>query len=123
MVRVLGSDPGRLHGAAPKLILADEVVQWLENLIDRMLAALETSSGEIPESKMIWMGTRASSLDHPFEAASKPVGYAQVHAARKTDSVFRRRTWKKANPSLDRQPDLERAIRQEAKRARREPSA
>ena len=39
----------RLHGAAPKLILADEVAQWPENLIDRMLAALETSRGKIPE--------------------------------------------------------------------------
>ncbi len=117
MVRVLGSDPRRLHGAAPKLILADEVAQWPENLIDRMLAALETNRGKIPDSKMLWLGTRASSPDHPFEAAFKLVGYIQVHAAAKTDPPFQRRTWKKANPGLDRQPDLERAIRQEAKRA------
>ncbi|MDE0462907.1 MAG: hypothetical protein OXH93_10880 [Caldilineaceae bacterium] len=105
MVRVLGSDPRRLHGAAPKLILADEVAQWPENLIHRMLAALETSRGKIPDSKMLWLGTRASSLDHPFEAVFKLVGYAQVHAARKTDPVFQRRTWKRANPGLNRQPD------------------
>ena len=123
MVRVLGSDPRRLHGAAPKLILADEVAQWPENLIDRMLAALETSRGKIPDSKMLWLGTRASSPDHPFEAAFKLVCYAQVHAAAKTDRPFQRRTWKKANPGLDRQPDLERAIRQEAQRARKDPSA
>ncbi len=123
MMRVLGSDPRRLHGATPKLIMADEVAQWPENLIDRMLAALETSRGKIPDSKMLWLGTRASSPDHPFEAAFKLVGYAQVHAARKTDPVFQHRTWKRANPGLNRQPDLERAIRQEAKRARKDPSA
>ena len=123
MVRVLGSDPRRLHGAAPKLILADEVAQWPENLIDRMLAALETSRGKIPDSKMLWLGTRANSPDHPFEAAFKLVGYAQIHAARAGDRIFQRRTWKRANPGLDRQPDLEKAIRQEAERAKKDPSA
>ena len=123
MLRVLGSDPRRLHGAAPKLILADEVAQWPENLIDRMLAALETSRGKIPESKMLWLGTRAASPDHPFEAAFKLVGYGQVHAARKEDPPFQKRTWRKSNPGLDRLPDLERVIRQEANRAKRDSSA
>ena len=99
------------------------MAQWPENLIDRMLAALETSRGKIPDSKMLWLGTRASSVDHPFEAAFKLVGYAQVHAAAKTDAPFQRRTWKKANPGLDRQPDLEKSIRQEAERAKKDPSA
>jgi len=131
MLRVLGSDPRRLHGAAPKLIWADEVAQWPETQIDWMLAALETSRGKIPGSKMLWLGTRAARPDHPFEAAFNQVGYAedeiavqsQIHAARKTDPVFQRRTWKKANPGLDRFPDLERAIRQEAKRAKIDPQA
>ena len=123
MVRVLGSDPRRLHGAAPRLILADEVAQWPENQIDRMLAALETSRGKIPDSKMLWLGTRASSVDHPFEQAFKLVGYAQVHCAGPNDPMFRKATWRKSNPGIDRQPDLEKAIRQEAKRAKMDPSA
>ena len=61
MLSVLGSDPRRLHARAPLLILADEVAQWPENLLDRMLAALETSRGKIPNSRMMWLGTRASS--------------------------------------------------------------
>lgn len=123
MLRVLGSDPRRLHGAAPKLILADEVAQWPENLLDRMLAALETAQGKIPDSRMLWLGTRAASPDHPFEAAFGAVGYSQVHAADKKDPPFRKRTWKKANPGLDRQPDLERKIRSEARRARYDSAA
>ena len=74
MVRVLGSDPRRLHGAAPKLILADEVAQWPENLIDRMLAALETSRGKIPDGKMLWLGTRASSPDPPSKRTIRSGG-------------------------------------------------
>ena len=88
MLRVLGSDPRRLHGAAPKLILADEVAQWPDTQIDRMLAALETSRGKITGSKMLWLGTRAARPDHPFEAAFRQVGYAQVHAAPNTAPRF-----------------------------------
>ena len=123
MLRVLGSDPRRLHGAAPRLILADEVAQWPVSQIDRMLAALETSRGKIEGSKMLWLGTRAAQPDHPFETAMGLVGYAQVHAARRADPPFQKRTWKLANPGLDRLPDLEAAIRQEAARARIDPSA
>lgn len=113
MLRVLGSDPRRLHGATPRLILADKVAQWPETQVDRMLASLETSRGKIPESKMLWLGTPVARPDHPFEAAFDQVGYAQVHAARKTDPILQRTRWKKDNPSLDRLPDLERTIRQE----------
>ena len=43
LLRCCGSDPRRLHGAAPILILGDELAQWPPNQIDRMLAALDTS--------------------------------------------------------------------------------
>ena len=49
--------------------------------------------------------------------------YAQCHAAGPDDSPFQKRTWSKANPSLDHFPDLEAAIRREAKEAKRDPSA
>ena len=69
MVRVLGSDPRRLHGAAPKLLLYDEVAQWPPERVEPMLAALKTSRGKIPGSKALWLGTRPSAADHPLPAA------------------------------------------------------
>ena len=42
-------------------------------------------------------------------------GYSQVHAARDSDPPFRRSTWRRANPGLDALPDLEAAIRREAR--------
>ena len=119
LLKVLGSDPRRLHGAAPKLMLLDEVAQWPSTNIDRMLAALTTSRGKIPGSKAIWLGTRPASAEHPFERAlSDPVGYSQTHAARDTDPPFHARTWKRANPSLSTMPDLLAVYRAEAKQAR-----
>ena len=67
LLRCAGSDPRRLHGAAPILILGDELAQWPPNQIDRMLAALDTSRGKIPGCRMLWIGTRPASEDHPFE--------------------------------------------------------
>ena len=43
--RCLGSDPRRLHGQQPSLVIADELAQWEPSKIDRCLAALETSLG------------------------------------------------------------------------------
>ena len=124
IVQVLGSDPRRLHGHAPKLIIADELAQWPPGQIDRILAALETSRGKIPGSRMLWIGTRPASPGHPFAAAlGGGVGYSQVHAARPDDPPFQRRSWARANPSLDAMPDLEAALRREARRAKIEPSA
>ena len=44
------------------------------------------------------------------------------HAAAEDDPPFQRRTWAKANPSLDFMPDLEAAIRTEAGHAKSDPS-
>ena len=125
MVRVLGSDPRRLHGAAPKLLLLDEVAQWPPERVGPMLAALRTSRGKIPGSKALWLGTRPSMPDHPFQKAldGHGVGFALCYAAPKDAPPFQRRTWKKANPGLDFLPDLEAVIRAEAQDAKRDESA
>ena len=47
--------------------------------------------------------------------------YCQTHAAREDDPPFQRRTWMKANPSLRHLPDLDVAIRDEAREARQDP--
>ena len=125
MVRVLGSDPRRLHGAAPKLLLLDEVAQWPPERVGPMLAALKTSRGKIPGSKALWLGTRPSAPDHPFQRAldGHGVGFGLCYAAPKDAPPFQRRTWKRANPGLDDLPDLEAVLRQEADDAKRDESA
>ena len=125
MVRVLGSDPRRLHGVAPRLLLYDEVAQWPPERVGPMLAALKTSRGKIPGSKALWLGTRPSTPDHPFQRAldGHGVGFSLCYAAPKDAPPFRRRTWLRANPGLNHLPDLEDVIRQEAEDAKRDESA
>ena len=122
MLTVKGSDPRRLHGAAPALTICDEVAQWPPTKIDEMLAALRTAAGKIPDSRLLMIGTRPSDESHPFAVALRDADYTQIHAARESDPTFQRRTWKKANPSLDFFPDLEKAIRREAQAAKRDPA-
>ena len=125
LVRVLGSDPRRLHGAAPRILLLDELAQWAAGQVAPMLAALRTSRGKIPGSRALWIGTRPSTSDHPFQRAldGQGVGFALCYAARANDPPFQRRTWKRANPGLDRFPDLEAVIRSEAKAAKLDEAA
>ena len=122
MLVVKGSDPKRLHGAAPVLTIADELAQWPTPRIGEMLAALRTAAGKIPNSRLFLIGTRPADDAHPFATALREADYRQVHAARASDSPFARRTWRKANPSLDHMPDLGAAIAREAKAAKRDSS-
>ena len=123
LLRCVGSDPRRLHGAAPILILGDELAQWPPNQIDRMLAALDTSRGKIPGCRMLWIGTRPASEDHPFEKMlAGAADYRQVHKADKgKHDPFKLATWRKANPSLEYLPDLKSTIKKEAARAKKDP--
>ena len=124
MLRVLGSDPRRVHGIAPKLIIGDEISQWPDGRIDAMLAALSTSLGKIPGSRSLWIGTRPSKKSHQFaRILAGDLGYRQVHAAGPDDPPFRRRTWVKANPGLDHLPDLEIKIRKHAREAKNDEAA
>ena len=123
-VRCIGSDPRRAHGLAPALTLADEPAQWESTKSESMLAALRTASGKIPGSRFVALGTRPADPGHWFaKMLDGGAGYAQCHAAGPDDPPFQRRTWKKANPSLDWMPDLEEAIRDEAKLARIDPAS
>ena len=119
MLRCVGSDPARAHGLAPALVLADEIAKWPRGNISKMISALETSRGKIPDSRMLWLGTRAASGAHPFEKMLLPGGadYRQVYAADADDNPFSIKSWRKANPGLDQMPDLLQAIRSEAARA------
>ena len=118
-LKVLGSDPRRMHGLQYSLCLCDEVAQWEENKLDKALSAIRTSRGKIPGSKIIYIGTKPAQPEHPFELELQSgKGYSQIHAANPTDKPFHRRTWFKANPSLNHLPDLEAVIREEVDKAR-----
>ena len=126
MVRVLGSDPRRMHGLQPRLLVFDEVAQWPPTTRDRALAALKTSRGKIPDSRALWLGTRPADPSHPFQRAldGHGVAFSLSYQARPDDPPFQRKTWVKANPSLRGGfPDLEATIREEAEDAKRDPEA
>ena len=122
-VRCIGSDPKRAHGLAPTLILADEPAQWEAGKADKMIAALRTSMGKIPNARLIALGTQPDNLDNWFSRmlhTSGAADYVQIHEAPENAPPFRKTTWKRANPSLPHMPALEAAIRKEAARARRD---
>ena len=125
LLRVLGSDPRRLHGAAPALLLLDEIAQWPPERVGPMLAALRTSPGARFQGQSgAVAGYKAEPLtEHPFQRALDGVGdgvFPLCYAgAQKMPIHSRPATWKKANPSLPYMPDLLAVIklrsRQEAK--------
>lgn len=121
LLELRGANPATLHGAAPSLVISDELAQWPKHYIEPMLAALETSLGKIPGSRIWKIGTRAASSTHPFEAALRTADYTQIHAARPDDPPFWKRTWARACPSLTHFPDLEAVIRREAHKAKGNP--
>ena len=122
-VRVIGSDPRRAHGLAPVLVLADEPAQWPSSTGEKMVAALRTAAGKQPHSRFVALGTRPADAEHWFaKALEGGADYAQSHAAGPDDPRWQKRTWTKANPSMVHLPDLEAAIRNEARQARQDPA-
>ena len=124
-VRCIGSDPRKAHGLQPRYIFGDEIASWDPTKLDPMLAALRTSLGKIPGSRLICIGTRAATPDHPFETMlGDPDTFSMVFSADASDPPFQKRTWLKANPSLRSggMPDLESRIRREARLAKRDPN-
>ena len=123
-IRCLGGDPKRMHGLAPRLVLADEPAQWDATKRDRALAALRTSMGKVPGSRFVALGTKSADETHWFSRMlNGAADYVQSHAARPADPPFHVRTWRRANPSLVIMPDLEKRIRREAEEARADPDA
>lgn len=122
-LKIAGSNPNALHGAAPSLVIADEIAQWPGNRAPRMLSALRTGLGKIPNSRMFTLGTRADSADSPWERSIQLADIAHVYAARDTDPVFQKRTWEKANPTLRAAgfDALIEAYYADARKARRDP--
>ena len=123
-VRCIASDPRRAHGLAPSLIIADEPAQWPPSTSDRMEAALATSMGKIPGSRMVSIGTRPAEPGHWFsQLLDGEADYVQVHAAPDTADPQDPATWAAANPSLPHMPYLEKAIAREAELAILDPGS
>ena len=120
-VSCIGSDPRRAHGRAPVLVLADEPAQWESTKSDAMVAALRTALGKLPGARFAALGTRPSETAHWFAAFLDECGL--VYAAPDGASPFTLATIRRANPSAAFMPTLLQAIRQDAARARIDPSA
>ena len=52
LLKCVGSDPRRMHGLAPALLLADEGAQWEPGTAEAAMAALRTALGKIPDSRL-----------------------------------------------------------------------
>ncbi|MCY3918745.1 MAG: terminase large subunit [Chloroflexi bacterium] len=122
--KAISSDPRRAHGLAPQLAILDEPAQWPDGTSDAMLAAIRTSLGKQPGSRMFCIGTRpASGEGHWFEAMLQGgADWSLTYCADENDPIDDPATWRKAAPSLDHFPDLEAAIAGEAKLALRDPA-
>ena len=117
---VMAADSRRAHGR-PGIVAAmlDEPAQWEPGVAEKLLAAITTSAGKQKDFRILALGTRASSPEHWFSRwLDGGADFIQRHEASESDPPFQRRTWKKANPSLDAFPHLERAIRAEAVKAK-----
>ena len=119
VLKALAAKPGTLHGLAPSLVIADEGGQWERAQAAPIWAALKTSLGKVPGSKLIAIGTRPVDSEHWFSRLLRggPGVSATVYAADADDDPFDRATWRKANPSLAHMPHLEAAVAIEAQQA------
>ena len=121
-VKCIGSDPNKMAGLRPYLMLLDETSSWLPpERGERAFALCRTSIGKQPGSKLIGFSTRAKDEHHFFSRELKK-GNALVYAAGKDDDPLDEATWRKANPSWSQLPTLRAKIRAEAKDAERDPA-
>ena len=126
-VRAVAANPRTLHGARPDLVIADELAQWQQ--AERMYAALRTSLGKRSGSRLLAVGTRpVGGSGHVFDrllsgGADVVLRYAATEADERAGRLGWRRTWLKANPSLNVLPSLEASIRKEWREARDDPDA
>lgn len=125
-LRCIGSDPKRAHGLAPALVLADEPAQWPVNQRDAMLAALRTSLGKIPGSRLVALGTRSADPAHWFTEMLDSGDYVldySVPSDAPAETWGEPATWALANPSLAAFPELRKQIEREWERTVGNPSA
>ena len=122
-LRCVGSDPRRMHGLRPRLVICDELPQWESSKIDKAMTALRTGLGKVPGSRLLAIGTRPDDGDHLFEKMLNGIGVS-LAVTYKVDDPERLTLGEiaKANPSLRAFPDLRARIADELADAKRDPS-
>ena len=122
-LRVLGSEPRRLLGLAPSLVLCDEPAAWGTGS-DAMYSALRTSLGKLPGAQLIAIGTRPADPEHWFsKLLGEQADAALLYSAESDADPLDEAAWQAANPSLPHFPDLRAAIAKEAELAAKDPTA
>ena len=92
VLRCVGTDPKRLYGLAPALLLADEPAQLVPNTAEATDSVPQASVGKIPDLGMIALGTRPLASQSPFfNALLTAADDVQTQACTKGDSLFQRR--------------------------------
>ena len=119
-VRCCGSDPKKIHGLRPFLVLADEGGQWESGKADAMISGLRTGLGKTPGSRLIALGTLPADGLHWFSQMLRDAGYHQLHQAPRDAPLYRAKTWARANPSMRYLPSLKAQIKAEAEAAKRD---
>ena len=125
-LRALGSDPGRAHGLAPLLAIADEPAQWPANFGPKMHAAIVTAQGKIEASRFVAIGTKPEEPLHWFSEmlTGGPGIYVQSHAVAADDEAdYAWASVRKANPALPYLPALRAALKRERQKARESAAA
>lgn len=120
-VEVIGSSPRRATGLRPLLVLADEPASWPRGSGDRLLAALRTSLGKQPGSRLIALGTRPDDREHWFELMLRECP-SLCFAADPSADVADPKVWAAANPSFDHMESLRERIAYEAAQVAASPS-
>lgn len=123
-LRAIASDPRRMHGLAPSLILADEPAQWETNKSNKALAALVTGMGKQPDARMIAIGTRPADPQHWFQKwLDGGADFRLMYAAPERLKPFGMAALKRANPSWEHLPSLRANALGEMRKAKKDPAA
>ena len=126
-IRCISSDPARAHGLQIfPFVLADEPAKWPH--AEKMWAALRTSQTKFKNSKIINLGTQPNLDTHFFSRllhSKSESDYSQLHAVppdyeERGISLFSKRAWRMANPSIDYRSAIEDEYRDLAKLAKKD---
>lgn len=98
---VPATNPDRLEGFQPVLVIVDEAAALNPNTSEQVRAILNTSAGKIEGFKMLAISTWPVDPTGWFTAwCEGGADYSQVHQADLQGDPFDPKQWKKANPSL-----------------------
>ena len=123
-LQLVGSDSSHASGLQPVLVIGDEGSSWKGVNGERVHNLMLSSLGKVPGSRYIAISTRPAAAEgHWFDRFIEEADVAVVYGAAREDALGSPRTWKKANPSLPRFPELRKAYEREYKAAQKDISA